>query len=232
MQLQFDDPASFMDCSMADLPSSGSLSTSSSSSEEDSDQTTDSDREGDDELTDWPGNEAMINFASRNDFKRARPPKLFKALLPLINSDDVTGQDDDTLMSGDELMGQPQLHLQGQAVAAAVKATATAPVVFVPRPGFMPVVHSQVCQQPAWIPPVPVFRQTIPTLPIDISTLATTASAPQIESEMSGETSNHHLMSSPNAPFEVREIRAGCRRVREERPSFSIIASVNEDLAK
>ena len=46
-----------------------------------------------------------------------------------------------------------------------------------------------------------------------------------------GETSNHFL-SSPNTFCEVREIRAGCRRVRDERPGFSIITSFNEDLLK
>lgn len=52
-----------------------------------------------------------------------------------------------------------------------------------------------------------------------------------IESEMSGETSN--ILSSPNTQSrEVREIRAGCRRVREEsyRPGYSI--GFNEDLLK
>lgn len=54
---------------------------------------------------------------------------------------------------------------------------------------------------------------------------------PIIESEMSGEASTH-FFSSPNTFGEVREIRAGCRRIRDERPGFSIITSFNEDLLK
>ena len=53
----------------------------------------------------------------------------------------------------------------------------------------------------------------------------------QIESEMSGETSNNFL-SSPNNLPEIREFRAGCRRIREERPGFSIISSANEYLSR
>lgn len=38
----------------------------------------------------------------------------------------------------------------------------------------------------------------------------------------------------PGMPLanEIREIRAGCRRIREERPGFSIISSVNELLSR
>jgi hypothetical protein len=104
LQLQFDDH-SFMDCSnLNDFLSSSSLSSSDSETEE----TNESDHEGDDELTDWPGHEAMINFASKNEFKRANniasKQKAFGNKLPLIKQhDDIIIQDDDTLMSADEI---------------------------------------------------------------------------------------------------------------------------------
>jgi hypothetical protein len=103
LQLQFDDH-SFMDCSnLNDFLSSSSLSSSDSETEE----TNESDHEGDDELTDWPGHEAMINFASKNEFKRANnlasKQKAFGNKLPLIKQHDDIIQDDDTLMSADEI---------------------------------------------------------------------------------------------------------------------------------
>lgn len=103
MQLQFDDQADFMDCgNFNDFLSSSSLSSSDSETEE----TNESDHEGDDELTDWPGHEAMINFASKNEFKRANNKKAMISgnKLPQIKQqDDIIIQDDDTLMSADEL---------------------------------------------------------------------------------------------------------------------------------
>lgn len=100
MQLQFEDH-SFMDCSnFNEFLSSSSLSSSDSETEE----TNESDHEGDDELTDWPGHEAMINFASKNEFKRANNINCnAKKKLPLIRQHDDVIQDDDTLMSADEI---------------------------------------------------------------------------------------------------------------------------------
>ncbi|GAB0087875.1 uncharacterized protein DMENIID0001_022290 [Sergentomyia squamirostris] len=182
MQLQFEDP-NFMDCSLSEFLSSSSLS--SSDSEEAA--TNESDHEGDDELTDWPGNEVMINFASKNDFKRARAPKLTKTR---SNHDSTSRDPDADMMSVDQ-------------------STAT---------------HSLSGRAP------------VSTQPINIAGGSSYSSGagvgrPEIESEMSGETSNHFL-SSPNTMGEVREIRAGCRRIREERPGFSIITSVNEDVSR
>ncbi|XP_059608562.1 uncharacterized protein LOC132256265 isoform X2 [Phlebotomus argentipes] len=188
MQLQFDDP-NFMDCSLSEFLSSSSLS--SSDSEEAA--TNESDHEGDDELTDWPGNEVMINFASKNDFKRARPPKLTKTR---SNHEARDGTGDAVMMSVDG--AQPLPLLTGHMLLG----------------GRAPVSATQ---------------------PINIAGGSSYSSGaggcPEIESEMSGETSNHFL-SSPGTLNEVREIRAGCRRIREERPGFSIITSVNEDLSR
>uniref|UniRef100_A0A6B2ECC8 Uncharacterized protein n=1 Tax=Phlebotomus kandelakii TaxID=1109342 RepID=A0A6B2ECC8_9DIPT len=184
MQLQFDDP-NFMDCSLSEFLSSSSLSSSDSEAA----ATNESDHEGDDELTDWPGNEVMINFASKNDFKRARPPKLTKTRSN-HETRDSTGDtvmvnvDAQPLLTGHMLLGG---------------------------------------------------RAPVSTQPINIAGGSSYSSGaggcPEIESEMSGETSNHFL-SSPSTLNDVREIRAGCRRIREERPGFSIITSVNEDLSR
>lgn len=100
LKLQFDDQ-SFMDCgNINDFLSSSSLSSSDSETEE----TNEDDHEGDDELTDWPGHEAMVNFASKNEFKRANKKATNK--LPQIKQQDDIIQDDDTLMSADDVQGQ------------------------------------------------------------------------------------------------------------------------------
>jgi len=87
-----------MDCSeLYDFLSSSSLSSSSDSEAEvGGHRRHDTDREGDDELTDWPGNE--FGPGARYDPKRKLTKK---SLLPQIRSDDTIGEDD-TLMSGTE----------------------------------------------------------------------------------------------------------------------------------
>lgn len=186
MQLDFGDPNG-MDCGNFNaFLSSSSLSSSDSEAA----VTNESDREGDDELTDWPGNEAMVNFASKHDFKRAKQGRnvaSLKATQMKGLKEEAIGQDDDTLMSADE-------------ASPLASAGPTAP---------------------------PVFNPATPSLPIDILTKSHEPHV--IESEMSGETSNNFL-TSPHGGF--REIRAGCRRIRDERPGFSIFSSVNEHLAK
>lgn len=225
MQLQFEDN-NIMDCgNLNEFLSSSSMSSSDSEAAE----TNESDREGDDELTDWPGNEAMVNFTSKNDFKRANKPR--KQTLGPIKSDEL-GQDDDTLMSADEIV-LPQMASNDSGIgiplptpssSLQLASTATAShqlSVAAPQPPTslnLPVRYS----------PAEVLPMT--TMPIDITASSLRPIHSQIESEMSGETSNHFL-SSPNTN-EVREIRAGCRRVRNERPGFTILTSVNEDLAK
>lgn len=218
-KLQFEDPE-VMDCDsmneyLENLESSSSSLSSSSDSE--AAETNDSDREGDDELTDWPGNEAMVNFTSKNDFKRAKPRTSIKTTLPQIKSDDLA-QDDDTLMSADELMATSQTSMtpntQQQQQPPLPPNTLNLSVRYSPAASLADVVplHS--------------------TMPIDILENHVLAGVVcnQIESEQSGETSNHFL-SSPNTN-EVREIRAGCRRIRNERPGFTILTSVNEELSK
>lgn len=238
-----------MDCgNLNDFLSSSSLSSSDSEAGE----TNESDREGDDELTDWPGNEAMVNFASKNDFKRAKPARnsINNAsgicLKTRFNNDDCMGQDEDTLMSADEL----------PTAAAATTITTYAsqnPVntgtplllsnvesnIFPPK--FPSSLQSRLTSNDSQTHSSPstsdnqltsnssrVLR-TATSLPIDIVPQSYQNFTAQIESEMSGEASNPFL-ASPS--MEVREIRAGCRRIHDERPGFTIFSSVNEHLAR
>lgn len=207
--LQFQ--AQSMDCSeLYDFLSSSSLSSSSDSEAEvGGHRRHDTDREGDDELTDWPGNE--FGPGARYDPKRKLTKK---SLLPQIRSDDTIGEDD-TLMSGTE--------------AGAV--------------GMEPTPKSPA-QLPESLQDLSRFQPTSVSEPIEIlnagSEMETNAdgtmpASRQIESEMSGETSNPFLSSSPPGQAhgqEVREIRAGCRRINGERPGFSIKMSVNERIAR
>ncbi|XP_033169061.1 uncharacterized protein LOC117146728 [Drosophila mauritiana] len=207
LQLQ----AQSMDCSeLYDFLSSSSLSSSTDSEAEvGGHRRHDTDREGDDELTDWPGNE--FGPGARYDPKRKLTKK---SLLPQIRSDDTIGEDD-TLMSGTE-----------------------AGAVGVEPPSKSPVQLPESLQDLSRFQPAGVSE------PIEIqnacSEMETNAdgtkpASRQIESEMSGETSNPFLSSSPPGHVqgqEVREIRAGCRRINGERPGFSIKMSVNERIAR
>lgn len=237
-RLQFDDPNAMEALHMPDMVSSSSMS---SSSDSEAAQRNDTDREGDDELTDWPGNEAMVNFASKNDFKRAKPvrsqPAKLSTALPFIRSEEPTG-DDDTLMSADEMFA-------GACGGGGSGVAATAPPSTLNLISKYGPSTSAGLSQPIAIQSNARGEQMHPQL---------------VESEMSGETSNNFL-SSPggggavdgsggfggigggvgavgmgggagSSAFEVREIRAGCRRIRNERPGFTILTSVNEDLSK
>ena len=97
MQFQFED------CPMADILSSSSLS----SSDSETDKTCDSDREGDDELTDWPGNEGVATLPGG----RSKSQKMMgKGGLPLIKSDDT--QDEDTRMSAEDMGVSTSMRMQ------------------------------------------------------------------------------------------------------------------------
>ncbi|XP_017065878.1 uncharacterized protein LOC108104373 [Drosophila eugracilis] len=207
LQLQ----AQSMDCSeLYDFLSSSSLSSSSDSEAEvGGHRRHDTDREGDDELTDWPGNE--FGPGARYDPKRKLTKK---SLLPQIRSDDTIGEDD-TLMSGTE-----------------------AGMVGMEPPPKSPAQLQESLQdlsrfQPAGVSePIEILNAC---LEMETNADGTLPASRQIESEMSGETSNPFLSSSPLGQAlgqEVREIRAGCRRVNGERPGFSIKMSVNERITR
>lgn len=246
-----------MDCAnLNDFLSSSSLSSSDSEAGE----TNDSDREGDDELTDWPGNEAMVNFASKNDFKRAKsvrggltnPINILSKSAAMTTgryntNDECMGQDEDTLMSADELPLSCTSHMNAsQNSNESNILLSTGPNIFPSK--FSPSIPSRLTSnETALSSPSTSDNQftsnssrvlhNATSLPIDIispahQTFGVDVHAAHIESEMSGETSNPFL-SSPNMKnIEVREIRAGCRRVRDERPGFTIFSSVNEHLSR
>lgn len=246
-----------MDCgNLNDFLSSSSLSSSDSEAGE----TNESDREGDDELTDWPGNEAMVNFASKNDFKRAKSVRggLANAANSLNRTsamasgrynanDECMGQDEDTLMSADELCTS---HLNASQIPNETNILLNAgPNIFPSK--FSPSIPTRLAStnSPAALSSPSTSDNQLTSNTSASRALRNTTSLPidivppvhaqpfgldvqtgaQIESEMSGETSNHFL-SSPNV--EVREIRAGCRRIRNERPGFTIFSSVNEHLSR
>lgn len=228
LKLQFDDQ-NFMDCgNINDFLSSSSLSSTDSETEE----TNESDHEGDDELTDWPGHEAMVNFASKNEFKRANK-KVGK--MPQIKQQDDIIQDDDTLMSADEV--QDQTFEESSILPISMLTHQVSNPMSVSKFVNMPTSRNQASH------PINIIgtlgSSFIPSSSTSGvadggygSSFTTSYNHKQpIESEMSGETSNPFL-ASPNAIGEVREIRAGCRRIREERPGFSIITSFNEELLR
>ncbi|XP_030381548.1 uncharacterized protein LOC115629264 [Scaptodrosophila lebanonensis] len=223
-----------MDCSeLYDFLSSSSLSSSSES--EDSHQRHDTDREGDDELTDWPGNE--FGPGGKYDPKRKLTKK---SLLPQIRSDDTIGEDD-TLMSGTET--------SMASAAAALSSPVSVDVGASQSPVCEP--HSDMSRfHPAISEPIEIcgganrnklsmdYISSVSDL-VDLKVcfdmkndIDSIPPLKQLESEMSGETSNPFLSSSPGQASEVREIRAGCRRINGDRPGFSIKLSVNERLAR
>ncbi|KFB45340.1 AGAP001500-PA-like protein [Anopheles sinensis] len=210
-----------MDCGgqVNDFLSSSSLSSSDSEAV----LANETDHEGDDELTDWPGNEAMITFASKHDFRKAyhgtrstvgatSSSTIGRPVLPLISGqDDQDLPDDDTLMSSDELLPTN---------------TSTAPAP--PMAGGVPMGVSTLNQRPlheasAMAGDHSIFNTLDPNLSIASEVPVVPHSVPFLVNTV-----------GPGMPLanEIREIRAGCRRIREERPGFSIISSVNELLSR
>uniref|UniRef100_A0A182TBG6 Uncharacterized protein n=1 Tax=Anopheles maculatus TaxID=74869 RepID=A0A182TBG6_9DIPT len=180
-----------MDCGgqVNDFLSSSSLSSSDSEAV----LANETDHEGDDELTDWPGNEAMITFASKHDFRKAyhgnRTPAtttglsstLARPVLAQVNQPvEHDLADDDTLMSADELL-----------TTASVPGVAGG--ITMPAVGGLNAIDT--------------------SLAIPIGTDLSAMSSPFLVNNI-----------APGLPLanEIREIRAGCRRIREERPGFSI----------
>lgn len=197
MQVQFDDR---MSCNMNDLLSSSSLSSSDSEAV----NTNESDHEGDDELTDWPGNEGMVNFTSKNDFKRANKSRVMKPSLPQIKQQDDI-QDDDTLMSTDDSVFRKLAGYETNDMGA---------------PSHN---HGHVKYSPGSSEDLPLDQQN--------AMLISSGYNQTSRFESPAEMSNNYF-SSQDIYSDIREIRAGCRRIRDERPGFSIISSANELLAR
>uniref|UniRef100_A0A2M4BF66 Uncharacterized protein n=1 Tax=Anopheles marajoara TaxID=58244 RepID=A0A2M4BF66_9DIPT len=199
-----------MDCGgqVNDFLSSSSLSSSDSEAV----LANETDHEGDDELTDWPGNEAMITFASKHDFRKAyhgtgqqrvsgSGSAFGRTPLSLISQqEDQDFGDDDTLMSADEMLN-----------AAATTNNSSGVNTMAPLSSEARVLSG-----------LPGLGLTASSLPIEIGT-----------GGVSGVDANFLVNNvTPTLANEIREIRAGCRRIREERPGFSIISSVNELLSR
>uniref|UniRef100_W8BCI3 Uncharacterized protein n=2 Tax=Ceratitis capitata TaxID=7213 RepID=W8BCI3_CERCA len=198
-QLQFTVDQYPMDCgNIDDFLSSSSLSSSDS---EDAQSANDTDREGDDELTDWPGNECTSGPTDiKNDTKRKLTKKSNNSLAKSDESSfAATMGEDDTMMLGSEdwspNISNDNIELRYQP---------SEPIAIANKSNDL---ERTTCDE-------------------------TFTPFKQIESEMSGETSNTFLSSPPTHLKGIREIRAGCRRIKDERPGFSIKTSVNERLAR
>ncbi|XP_055609950.1 uncharacterized protein LOC129756915 isoform X2 [Uranotaenia lowii] len=204
MQLQPDER--MMNTGMNDLLSSSSLSSSDSEAVE-------SDHEGDDELTDWPGNEGMINFASKNEFKKSSKTRLMKPSLPQIKQQEDI-QDDDTLMSTDDVCTKKAAEIEQNTIA-------------IPLNCFAGLKYS-----PGSSEDLPMDK---PCTSIASGGINCDSSSSKPNSSFAMRSSTHastNLFSAPDLCSDIREIRAGCRRIRDERPGFSIISPANELLSR
>ncbi|XP_053608783.1 uncharacterized protein LOC128674316 [Plodia interpunctella] len=247
--LQFDDSNSGMDCA-------GNESSSLSSSDSDGVVTNDSDREGDDELTDWPGIEELKVFNKSLTFKSSKsvnnntvstmpPPKRLKKEKLLIKSGWAScknkfkkkrakvdsGNEDDAMMSDsktvvdleDEVLSKENI-LQPHSSFSSFSDIKNAGVLG--QNANETFFHSfQAFQKEQGSE---IFSQT----PRSNFSLQKTSSSDLNVSEKSPQSDHYYSEHSMNAVTEVREIRAGCRRVREERPGFLILSAANEQLSK
>ncbi|XP_053694705.1 uncharacterized protein LOC128742386 [Sabethes cyaneus] len=205
MQSPYDDR---MNCpNMSELLSSSSLS----SSDSEAINTNESDHEGDDELTDWPGNEGMINFTSKNDFKRLNKTRVMKPSLPQIKQQDDI-QDDDTLMSTDDTVIKP-LNFEVTTLGTAHNN-----------------LNSPKCS-PGSSEDLPLNKSTSTFSIQHMDASSSSCQAWLVKKNVQDEVAST-FFTPPNIYTEIREIRAGCRRIRDERPGFSIISSANELLSR
>ncbi|XP_067638538.1 uncharacterized protein [Eurosta solidaginis] len=202
-QLQFPVDQHPMDCgNLNEFLSSSSLSSSDS---DEAQATNDTDREGDDELTDWPGNESISCISeTKIDFKR----KLTKKSNNSVNKSDESSltpimvEDDTIMLSGEDW--SPNVSSEN----FEFRFRSSEPIEIANKTGDL---GRSICNEHCSDAIIPLK---------------------QIESEMSGETSNTFLSSPPTQLYEIREIRAGCRRIKDERPGFRIKTSVNERLSR
>lgn len=254
--LHFDDSNSGMDCV-------GNESSSLSSSDSDGVITNDSDREGDDELTDWPGIEELKVFNKSLTFKSSKsinnnspqslnnmpPPKRLKKEKFLVKSGWAScknkfkkkrpkvesGNEDDAMMSDSKtvvdleeegLLKEKDI-LQPHSSFASFSDIKNAGVAGqnANESFFQSFQAFQEKEQKN-----EQFNQT----PRTNFSLQKTSSSDLNVSEKSPQSDHYcseHSMGT--AGFnEVREIRAGCRRIRDERPGFLILSAANEQLSK
>ncbi|XP_050677676.1 uncharacterized protein LOC126974264 isoform X2 [Leptidea sinapis] len=247
----FDDNAG-MDC--------GNESSSLSSS--DSDGANDSDREGDDELTDWPGIEELKVFNKSLTFKSSKavnnnftksisntpPPKRLKkenvqlkctwtgnksrykkkrAKVDSGNDDDMMSDsktivdvddNDDFVEEEKEVLPHSSLTTFSEVKNAGISGENADEQFFQSFQAFQKKTG----------------EQEFKAVPRTNFTLQKTSSSDLNISEKSPQSDHYYSEHSmANAGIsEVREIRAGCRRIREERPGFLILSAANEQLSK
>ncbi|XP_026481884.1 uncharacterized protein LOC113389050 [Ctenocephalides felis] len=179
-----DEDEGVMDCSNT---TGGFVSSSSlSSSDSEAVLTNESDREGDDELTDFPGNETMASIQQHQ-----------------VRTN-----------SGHEKQHRTKLLLSG--------------------------MHNQHIQLGQILPSAQVSSPVHVTSPVRTALVATCPMDDDIMwgagagagSCSGGDGSLGDVSSDPVSGLDVREIRAGCRRIREERPGFTVLTSANELLSR
>ncbi|KAJ0176231.1 hypothetical protein K1T71_008405 [Dendrolimus kikuchii] len=257
--LQFDDSICGMECA-------GNESSSLSSSDSDGIVTNDSDREGDDELTDWPGIEELKVFNKSLTFKSSKsvnnnspksisnmpPPKRLKKEKQPGKSGWATcknkfkkkrvkvdsGNDDDAMMSDSKTV----VDLEEDNISKENRD------ILQPRSSFSSfsdIKNAGVSGQNAnesFFQSFQAFEKSTQQDGQDESfqaprtnfTLQKTSSSDLNLSEKSPQSDHYyseHSMGNTGVT-EVREIRAGCRRIREERPGFLILSAANEQLSK
>ncbi|KAL4713317.1 hypothetical protein ACJJTC_015304 [Scirpophaga incertulas] len=255
--LQFEDSNSGMDCA-------GNES-SSLSSDSDGVVTNDSDREGDDELTDWPGIEELKVFNKSLTIKTSKtgnnnnnnsnsvnmpPPKRikkekhlikggwascknrFKKKRPKVDS----GNDDDAMMSDSKTV----VDLDEETNFSKENCDILQP--HSSFSSFSDIKNAGLTGQNAnetFFQSFQAFQEkschdeTFSQTPRDNFSLQKTSSSDLNVSEKSPQSDHcYSEHSMGQGVSEVREIRAGCRRIREERPGFLILSAANEQLSK
>ncbi|RVE49400.1 hypothetical protein evm_005912 [Chilo suppressalis] len=256
--LQFEDSNSGMDCA-------GNESSSLSSSDSDGVITNDSDREGDDELTDWPGIEELKVFNKSLTFKSSKsvsnnnnspssmtmpPPKRLKKEKLLVKSGWAScknrfkkkrvkvdsGNDDDAMMSDSKTI----VDLEDEIICKENRDILQPHSSF---SSFSDIKNAGVSGQNAnesFFQSFQAFQkrsaqqdEVFSQTPRTNFSLQKTSSSDLNVSERSPQ-SDHYFSehSMGQGVTEVREIRAGCRRIREERPGFLILSAANEQLSK
>ncbi|XP_075977106.1 uncharacterized protein LOC142977221 isoform X3 [Anticarsia gemmatalis] len=256
--LQFDDSNSGMDCA-------GNESSSLSSSDSDGVVTNDSDREGDDELTDWPGIEELKVFNKSLTFKTSKtvnnnspkstsnmpPPKRLKKEKSLVKSGWAScknrfkkkrpkvdsGNDDDAMMSDSKTV----VDVEEEIICKENRDILQPHSSF---SSFSDIKNAGVSGQNAnesFFQSFQAFQEksaqqdeSFNQTPRTNFSLQKTSSSDLNLSEKSPQSDHYYSEHSMgNAVVtEVREIRAGCRRIRNERPGFLILSAANEQLSK
>lgn len=241
----------------------GNESSSLSSSDSDGVVTNDSDREGDDELTDWPGIEELKVFNKSLTIKTSKavespkslnnmpPPKRlkkekmlvkggwascknrFKKKRPKVDS----GNDDDAMMSDSKTV----VDLEEEVLSKENRDILQPHSSF---SSFSDVKNAGGSGQNAnktFFRSFQAYQEksgpqdaSFSRAPRTNFALQKTSSSDLNLSEKSPQSdhyySEHSMGNAVGA--EVREIRAGCRRIREERPGFLILSAANEQLSK